>query len=330
MPPNDPFLGRRVSIGFGVETTPGTSVAPSFFFKHLSLDFQRRKTNIKNESAMGRNEKYNDSADVAFWADGKFEGKVGDISIGYILANVIGAPVTTANADASGTVKNHTFDISSTVLPPALTTTRIDPKTNRRHAMSYISDVEIKIETGGWLTVSGKISAKKGATGTDTRSFVYEREFTSTHVFAKLANNVAGLAAASEVDVKTITIKLVRPVDPYIPLHASEPASFDLGEFEISSEVVLRYRNTTYEDLWYNNTIQAFQVTASNTDVTIGTATNPTLTFTVPRARVNDFGMNTDLGNYVEQTLTIDGELDTVAGYLVRAVLTNTQTGYTA
>lgn len=329
MAANDPFMGRRVSVGFGVETTPGTSVAPGTWFKHMTLDFQRRQTSIRNESALGRVEKFNDSAVVATWADGKFEGKVGDQTIGYILQNIFGTAVTTTNPDASTTVKNHTFDVDSLNIPPALTVVRKDPKTNRRHALGFISDVTIKIDNGGWGMVSGTITTKSGTTGTDTVTYPVENEFTSKHIVLKLAANAAGLGAAQAIDIKSVTIKLMRPVNPYIPFGATEPTEMELGEWEFEAEAVIRYRNTTYEDLWFANTIQAMSITATNTDVVIGTSANPSLAFTAPRVRLDTFGMSTDLGKYTEQTVGITGELDLTAGYLVRALLTNTKTGYT-
>lgn len=95
--PNNEFIGRRKAVGFGVESTAGTSAAPSFWYRHMSLDFQRKVTAIQNESAMGRNEKVNDSAIVEEWAEGTLEGKVYDLSIGPLLYNIFGTLVTTDN-----------------------------------------------------------------------------------------------------------------------------------------------------------------------------------------------------------------------------------------
>jgi hypothetical protein len=52
-----PFIGRRKAVGFGVEATRGTKVAPTFWFKHLSVDFYKKTKTIQNESAMNRMEK---------------------------------------------------------------------------------------------------------------------------------------------------------------------------------------------------------------------------------------------------------------------------------
>ena len=69
------FPGRLVSIGLGVESTPGTTVAPTHWMRHMSADFQRKTTIIQNESAMGRYERVNDSAVVETWAEGSLRAR---------------------------------------------------------------------------------------------------------------------------------------------------------------------------------------------------------------------------------------------------------------
>lgn len=328
MQPNDPFIGRRVSVGLGIEATPGTAVAPAAWFKHLSLDFQRRTTVIQNDSAMGRQEKYNDSAVVAKFADGKLEGKIGDITIGYLLYNIFGEVASEANVDVSGDVYDHTFDVSQDNVAPSLTVARVDPKTSRRHALAMLAELEVSFEAGGYVKISGSLQAKAGTTSSETVAFIAENEFTSKYVVVKLAANVAGLTAAAALETKSGKITMKRDVTAFIPNGADEPVAFDLGSIEFDGELVLRYLNTTQEDLWYANTIQALLLAIANTDVTIGTSAHPKLAYTAPRVRLNTFAMSNDLDAPIEQTVGLSGELDTVAGYMLRAVLTNLQESY--
>ena len=128
------FIGRRVSVGVGLETVRGTAVAPTYWYRHLSLDFSRKTTAIQNESAMGRVEKINDSAVVSQWAEGQLEGKVTDIGVGFLLANVFGQ-VASAAKSGDTTVYEHTFSIGQSQTPPTLTISRKDPNSDRRHAL---------------------------------------------------------------------------------------------------------------------------------------------------------------------------------------------------
>lgn len=327
--PINQFIGRRVSVGLGIEATPGTDVAPTIWMKQLGLDFQRQTTVIDNDSAMGRVEKTNDSAVVEQWADGKIDGKVQDISIGYLLYNLFGTLVTSANADASGTIKDHTLDIANTNIGKPLTLVRKDPITNRRHGLATLADMEISTDAAGWVKFTSSLKAKAGVAGSDVATYLAENEFTSKHVTIKIAPLVAGLAASTAPLVKSFKLRLSKDsATPFIPLGAIDPIIFNTGSWAVTGEAVLQYTDTTLEDIAFANTMQAMSLAIVNTDVTIGTSAKPGLVFTMPRVRLNSFNMNNDLEAVVEQTVGFKAEIDPITGYMIRCVLTNTRTSY--
>ena len=157
------FPGRLVSIGLGVESTPGTTVAPTHWMRHMSADFQRKTTTIQNESAMGRYERVNDSAVVETWAEGSLEGKVYDLSIGPLLYNIFGSLVTSDNADSNAAVKDHAFDVAQSIAAKTLTVTRVDPISTRRHGMALVSFLWVPPAVP--RSLRGRPSQLKGACG---------------------------------------------------------------------------------------------------------------------------------------------------------------------
>lgn len=326
------YIGRRVEVGLGIETTAGTAVAPQIWVPHLGAGFQRRNKQVQNESAMGRVEKVNDSAVTAKWADGSLNGKVGDKSIGYLLYSVFGSPTTTDNADSDAAVKDHTFNVSQTNSTPTLTVVRKDAGvSNRRHALGTVGELNITSDDDGWIRFESDLKAKAGANGSDTPAYTAENEFLLRHTTIKLASNVAGLGAASALDVRSFKLEINRNLaDPFIPAGSVEPTAFDATEWEASGEIVLRYNATTFEDLWYDNTKRALQIALINNDVTIGSAARPSLTFTAPQASLTSFEKSDDLDEIVEQTIEFSCELSLSDAYALRAVLTNTQAAYAA
>src|SRR3954447_11743130 len=108
---NDEFIGRRVTVGLGLESVSGTPAAPAFYMRRTAFGLQRKTTRIENDSAMGRVEKVNDSAIVERWAEGSIEGKVYDTSVGPLLYNIFGSLATSDNADSNPVVKDHTFNV---------------------------------------------------------------------------------------------------------------------------------------------------------------------------------------------------------------------------
>src|SRR4051794_4317687 len=181
--PNSQFIGRRVSVGLGLESTPGTVVAPTDWVRQLKCDFQRKITTVQNASAIGRVEKVSDSAVVEQWAEGKLEGKVCDQTFGYLLYNMFGTVSTAANADASGLVKDHTFTVGQNQVTKTLTVTRKDPLSCRRHGFGTLTQLDISGAAGDWIKYSANLKATAGTTSSDTASYLAaENEFTAKHV----------------------------------------------------------------------------------------------------------------------------------------------------
>jgi hypothetical protein len=322
------YIGRRESVGFSVEATPGTAVTATDWARHLSFDFQRAQEQIQNESAMGRVEKVNEMAIVSQWAEGNFEGKIGDTTIGYLLYSIFGTLVTSDNADANAAVKDHTFDTAQTNNRKTLTVTVKNPLTDRQHTLVTVDEFELTSETAQFAKVNAVLKARKGSTVSSTVAVTVENEFIPKHVTVKFASSVASLGAASAIEAKSVKLKISSPTEAFTPLGASEPTNFLAGPWEATGELVLQYTATTYEDIWYANTAQAMSITLANTDVVIGTAAHPTLAFTAPQARLNSFSKSNDLDTVVEQTIGFYCELSPTDGYALRAMLTNIKSGY--
>ena len=96
----------------------------------------------------------------------------------------------------------------------------------------------------------------------------------------------------------------------------------------MSFEMTTRYSGSTYEDAYKAGTELALQVTASNTDVIIGTAANPKFVFTAPKMVVTDWSRSEDLDAPTTQTMTGTIHYSPADAYALRAVITNLQTNY--
>lgn len=321
------FIGRKVSVGLGLEATPGTAVAPSTWIRLLNPDFHDQPTFIENNSALGRVEDSDDQQLVKQLASGKLEGKLTDVSIGYILANIFGSWASTTHAGET-IVYDATFDTSQSNTPPTLTIVKKDGVENKRYALGTLGDCEFSCVAGDWAKFSASAMAKLGVTGSDTPAFVAENEWTSKHVTVKLATNVAGLTGATAIPAVSFKLKIDRKPSDFVPLGAIDPTVFDTTSWTVTGEMVLRYDAATYHDTVFANTQQALSISLANNDVTIGSSSHPTLTFTAPKARLNTWSVNSSLDQVVDQTVGFKLNLDTTAGYMLRAVLTNTKASY--
>jgi hypothetical protein len=321
MPTSDQYIGRREGIGVGIEATEGVAVAPQTFLRWLDQDIQNKTNVIENESAMGVVDRVNDSEIVAKYAEGKIGGKLTDLSAGFWLAGFFGLPTT--GAAVSG-VYPHTFQMSQSSKPaPALTITRVNPLDTQRHSYGVVDALEFNAEAGGWVELAATVKARVGASASDTIALVAEKEFTSKHITVKLADDSGSLAAATALDASKVSLTLERPSEMWMPFGTDEDAEFDRGQFDARGELIVRYKDTQYEEQFLANTIRALSINIAN-------GSDAEVTFTATQVRYRELERSTDKDGVVTQTLSWAAELDTATGRSVQAVLKNTRATYEA
>ena len=322
------FSGRKISVGIGKETTRGTAVEPSLWVRHLDLDFLDKKEKIYNESAIGVLDKISGSEIIKEWAEGSIGGKVTDQAFGYILAGLFGKDPVSAQVGATG-VYTHTFDQSNLNLGTSLTITRKDDNGNKAYPLGMLNKLEIEIVVGEWVKFNAEFITKKGETSTATVAFVDENEFKPKNAGVKMAANLAGIGAASNIPLKSLKMTFERSVEAYHALGSNDPDEIYAQEFDVKGDMVLRYTDNTYADLWSADTDQALVINVVNTGVNIGTGTdNPSLVFSLPRVSLSEWTIDQSLDKIVEQTLGFQGMFSFSESKTVSAVLKNTVEEY--
>lgn len=315
------YIGRKVAVGLGIEGTRGTAVAAQFWVRHLSLDFKRKGEAAQNESALGRREKFSDSEIVKEWAEGKLEGKVNSKSFGVVLLGAFG----TVGSATSGAGYKHTFEIDQSNTPQSLTLSKVDGVDSRRHALAMVKSLEVTIEMGEYVKFSCEIISKQGTDVANTVAYVEEYEFTSKDAYVKFddVDDVAGAKAATALAVKSGKVVMDLGVEAYHELGDTEPAEIHAGAVEVTGEIVARHSDSTYEDMYHNNTKKAMVLGFENTAVDLGGGLHPKVEFLLPKVAITDYDTSNDLDAIVEQTMGLTAELSTTSGYSVKAELTN-------
>ena len=313
------YVGRREGIGLGIESTPGTAVAPQTWLRWLDQDIQNKTTVVENDSAMGVVAKVNDSAVVAKWAEGAIEGKVTDVGIGYLLLGLYG---TVTTGTASGGIYPHTFSVNQSSVPTALTLSHVTPLKTERHSYGVVDNLELTAEAGGWVQVKAGIKARVGTTAADTPAYTDELEFTSKNITVKTAANQAGLSGATAIDAKSVKLVAERSSESFNPLGTDDTPVFDREVFEAKGEFVVRYTDTTIEDDYLANTAKALEIKLAN-----GTTD---LTLTATKVRFRELARSTDKDKIVTQTVQFYCEFDTTANAAITPVLHNATASYVA
>lgn len=323
--------GRQVSYGMGKETTPGTGVAATRWINQLSFNLRPRVTSITNNSAWGRLERTNSATVAREWSEGEMEAKLGADSAGDILLATFGSVSTADNADSDASVKDHTFNLTQNVNGQPYTFHRKDSLTQKRYPGGRITEWSLQMELDQYIRFTANIIAGKGETTTGSVAYVDEslKEFVAKHFTVKNASNLAGLDGASNIStVQSFTLTVNPNVEIDWQAGTDSPEGIRSRGYDLGFEMTCRYNDTTFEEAYRNGTNLAMQLTAKNTDTTIGSAANPGLVLTAGKMNITDWDRSEELDGPVEQTMTGTIHFSAADAFALRAVLTNTVASY--
>lgn len=325
------IIGRQVSLGIAKETVRGTPNAAADFwvpFEEMSLDEKDLKA--LDDQANGVIEDSTSQSIVKQWAElsGKF--LIGDKHFPLILFSTLGSLSTGANADASGTIKDHTITVGQSVQHQALSLYLDDPAAqDYKHGLGAIESLEISYEQGKYIGYALKMMAKKGATTTNTPSVSNENRFAPQHVTFKLATNQAGLGAASAQIVKMLKLKISTGLEDDSVLGNLTPADFLNKKLVIEGEVEAIWQNESdFKTFTLAGTQKAMRLDLTNTDVTIGTAANPKLVIDLYKVIFSELNRPFKINDVIRQTLQFKAHYSIADSKMISIVATNAQASY--
>lgn len=318
-------IGRQVKYGIAV----GADTAPTNWLNQLSFGLNPVRKYANNDSAYGVISRTNRSTITGRYTAGDLEAKLTAETAGIILLGSFGSVSSAATADASGDVYAHTFNINQDVDGQALTLVRQDTLATEKFKSARIGEWSLSMALDDYVKYTASIMAKDGTTTTATAAFLEEAEFVAKHFTLKSASNVAGLAGATaESDVESFDITVNPNLEADFGAGSDEPYGFSSRGYEASFELTCRYNDNDFRDAFRNGTELAFGVTLTNTDETIGTSANPSLSLTQPRVNITDWTRNEDLDGPITQTMTGTIHYSPADAYMIRALLTNTTPSY--
>lgn len=321
-------IGRLIDIGVGKESVRGTAVAASIWYPRMSGDLNGRVEMLDNESAMGVLEDVNQADVVAQFAEFSLEAKVRDLGYGYFLLNLFGQ-VSTVAVSGDASVKDHTFTILQNNQHPSLTLVENNAVQDLAYANAMQDSHELKIEANGYMSFTADGEAKYPTNATATPAHTDENEFVGRMVSVKFASTVAGLTGATATGkVRTASISFNKNIERVHALGSVDPEDIYNKQFGVKGELEIAWENNTFIDYMKNGTLQSMQLKATNTGKTIGTLSNPTLTFEFASVSFREISRNLDNDGIVVQTIAFNAVRSLGDGFMVRAILRNLQTAY--
>src|SRR3990167_2077586 len=322
------FVGRRVSAQIAKETSRGGGPAgnTTYGLPFDSFSFDDKIDEAVRGSALGRIEMPEESFVIGKFAEGDFESEIRDQSFGLLLLALYGARSTAGPTDSAYT---HTFTVDNTAQHDSLALKVADPNQTILFKLLMLNSLTVNITLDEVATFAANFVSKASVASSGTITFAAENKFHRKHVSCRVADTTSGLAAASDLSVKSITLNFNKNVMRDNVLRTASPEDILNQAMAIDGELTLNYEDQTWKNYMVNGTNKAMRVRLTNSDATIGAgATNPYIDFQFDNCNFFDWEPDRSLDDIVSQTLSFRANYDLTNSSQSRAVLVYGVTTY--
>lgn len=320
-------IGRLSQIGIGLESTRGTSVASDYTVPVTNIDFDDKAEYADNDSGFGRIEEKNDAAIIKRWAEGQYEGKIFDESVGLELVALFGASPTSVQRTTTG-VYDHTFAIAQNNQHKSLTLSYEDANLDLRYAMAMLNTWSLELAVDNYARRTANFISKKSASASNSMSYVNENEFIPKDITFKLATNLAGLDAASAIKIRAFNMEVNKNVEALYVLGSNEPDDIANKQFAVTGSFEAYFDETTYRDLILNGSQRALRIDVVSSTIIGSSGTHtPALRFDMAKVKFGEFERGWDSNDIMLQTINFEALFSVADSSMITARLTNAQAG---
>lgn len=297
-------IGRRNTIGVAIEQTPGTVEAPKFYIPYLECNLQEKHTPIAETQARGvRDMEGEGVVEGKKWGEGSLDVVLDPTTAPLWFALALGE----INSTGAGPYYDH-----------AITRAANDPLTATIwrgrviDQMNFLNSVVNSLELNfadDVAKLSIDLLSKYPVTQARTPS-VEELDY---YTFKDATVKVGSLADAK---IREITLNIENNAEA---LHA--PGDNDVNEivwkgFRVSGEFSLKFENTTHRDAFRDLDKQDLVITFEGPD-------DEEIVITIPKFRVNDWGLENPNDDLVLENISFVGEYDEVTEETINVAIHN-------
>lgn len=325
-------IGRRVQLGVAKETTRGTAPgSPSYYLFWNELGIQEKFENVTDVEAQGIIEDSQAETRVRDWAEGPIKLPVTDKSFPLFLLSLLGTD-TPALHSGESVVYDHVMTVLQNAQHQSLSLYIHDPlaAVDYVHKNSLVKKISLDLILKEYIKATIELIGLKGASiGTLSPAQVAENRFVPQYVTFKQASTVAGLAGATPLQVKSLKLEIDQNIESDDVLGQTAPRDFLTKEFKVEGTVEVIFQNESdFKTNSLANTTQAMLVDIKNTDVILGTATNPELKIELAKVHFKEFTVARTLHNLVYQTVKFKAVYSASDSEMIKITATNTLASY--
>jgi hypothetical protein len=140
---------------------------------------------------------------------------------------------------------------------------------------------------------------------------------------------ITATVGGTTIKLKSGKLTITTNIEAQDVLGSLAPADFLNKEFTVEGQVEAIWQNESdFKTAFMANTSKDIKFDILNSDVTIGSATNPELILEMPQCYITELGRPIKVKDLIYQTIKFRATYSTGSSYMLKATLTNTQNGY--
>lgn len=307
------FIGRLINVGVARESSRGAGAAPIYQLPKTSFNFDDKVTKARSVASIGRISDSEEAFVTTKYGEGDLEGEIRDKSFGLLLYALLGSLSTSGPTDTSA--YTHAFSLANNNQHQSLSFVVEDSNKNELYKLVMLNSLEIIAELDEITMFKAAFMGKCARdTGLTVPAVVTENKFTKKHLRFKVATDIAGLAAATPISLKSLSIKISKNVVLDDVLGTAEPEDILNRQISIEGDIELNYEDDTWKNYMKSDTNKAVEIALINTDVVIGASTNPSLTMQLPKVDFFDWEFSGDNDEITTQKISFKANRDVANG----------------
>lgn len=281
--------GRLNAVGVGKEAPRGTAkAAVDAWIEHSGFEATDMPETVYDEDTMGRIEDTPYGSNIEIYSEPNIEGNARAKTMGYFLLGVLG----TVTSNDKNTAKQHIFTVLNDELHPTFTITKVDGVKAYRYPNCVIDELDISMETGSIATFSASYMGRKGVPIANAPNVAYTTEnprFEPQNIEVKVADTIAGLAAAPKIQAKSASIKITKELEKVLRLGDDTPSDYLVKQISVEGELELYFDSEQLKGLLDASSTTAVQIKLSTLRDALKAGVYPDMTITLHQAFVFDF-----------------------------------------
>lgn len=303
------WIGRRMGIGIGVETTRGVGTAPAYWLNATSFSFRDVPDRALSTAGFGGIWGGDQSPMTLEHAAGDIDFELDDQSFGAILTALLGQSPTTVTTDT--TAYTHTYTLSNNNQHSSLTMTTTDPIGQLQFKMSMIDTFELDISPNS--IIGAKVSFMSQGSDTtsgNTATYGASKKFIGRFLTFKVADTTSSLAAAAKINLKSLTLKIEKNAEVQATLSTVQPEDIVNKMFNITGDFVLNYEDRTWLNYVKNGSYKAIRIDLTHDDLAGTTTAKYQFTLDLSKCSIESFDPSFNLDDVVTQKFTFNALYD--------------------